>query len=90
MEVIEPLRRTPAGIAVAATTLRHVSQQIEADVAREVSLELEAVAVGALAMLLAVAAPGSEVRVKGFLAAKSLRNRKPVLHLSEIEFVEGS
>ncbi|HRQ58166.1 MAG TPA: primosomal replication protein N [Azoarcus taiwanensis] len=90
LETVEPLRRTPAGVPVAAATLHHVSRQVEAGLEREVSVELDAVAVGELAALLAAAPPGASVRVVGFLAAKSLRSRKPVLHLSEIEFLEGT
>jgi primosomal replication protein N len=48
------------------------------------------VAVGDLASVLANAGPGVIVTVTGFLAAKSLRSRAPVLHLNKIEFVEGN
>jgi len=48
------------------------------------------VALGDLAAVLAVAVPGSALRATGFLAAKSLRSRTPVLHLNTIEFLEGN
>ncbi len=57
---------------------------------RDVSVEVQAVAVGELANLLASAAPGMRIRATGFLAAKSLRSRAPVLHLSKIEYLEGT
>lgn len=85
-----PLRRTPAGVPIAACGLAHESKQDEAGVARDVSVELQAVAVGELASVLAGASPGMRIRVTGFLAAKSLRSRAPVLHLSKIEFLEGN
>lgn len=56
---------------------------------RNVEVELQAVALGELASVLAAAVPGMKIRVVGFLAAKSLRSRIPVLHLSKIEFLEG-
>ncbi|BAL22998.1 primosomal replication protein N [Azoarcus sp. KH32C] len=85
-----PLRRTPAGVLVATCGLTHESKQMEAGMLRDVSVELQAVAVGELAGMLASAAPGMRIRVAGFLAAKSLRSRAPVLHLSKIEFLEGN
>lgn len=85
-----PLRRTPAGIPVATCVLAHESTQQEAGLARAVTVELQAVAIGELAGVLAVVVPGTHVVVTGFLAAKSLRSRTPVMHLNKIEFVEGN
>ncbi|WP_068635350.1 primosomal replication protein N [Thauera butanivorans] len=85
-----PLRRTPAGVPVASCVLAHESKQIEAGLARDVSVEMQAVAVGDLAGVLAAAKPGAAVRISGFLAARSLRSRSPVLHLNTIEFLEGN
>ncbi|WP_065339728.1 primosomal replication protein N [Azoarcus olearius] len=85
-----PLRRTPAGTAVASCTLTHESKQVEAGLERSVTVELQAVAVGELASILATVVPGTRVVTTGFLAAKSMRSRLPVLHLNKIEFVEGN
>lgn len=85
-----PLRRTPAGVPIASCGLAHESRQEESGLARDVSVELDAVAVGELAGVLAAASPGMRIRATGFLAAKSLRSRKPVLHLTKIEFLEGN
>ncbi|MHB1375510.1 MAG: primosomal replication protein N [Thauera sp.] len=90
MAEVLPLRRTPAGIPVASCVLTHTSKQVEAGLTREVSVELQAVALGDLAAVLAAAVPGSALRASGFLAAKSLRSRTPVLHLNTIEFLEGN
>jgi len=83
------LRRTPAGIPVVPCVLAHESRQIEAGIEREVKLELQAVAIGELAQMLSAATPGAKVSVTGFMAAKSARSRSPVLHLNNIEFMEG-
>jgi primosomal replication protein N len=87
---VSALRRTPAGVPVASCVLAHVSRQIEAGVAREVSLELPAMAIGELAQVLAGASPGAQVSATGFMAAKSARSRMPILHLNVIEFMEGN
>ena len=85
-----PLRRTPAGVPIASCVLAHESQQTEAGIARAVAVEVQAVALGDLAGVLAAAVPGKVLTVSGFLAARSLRSRTPVLHLNTIEFLEGN
>ena len=50
---------------------------------------MSAVAFEAQARLLAAARLGSTVKLDGFLSAKSKRSKKLVLHVSNIEFVEG-
>ena len=85
-----PLRRTPAGVPIATCVLAHESKQVEAGLSRDVSVEVQAVAVGDLASVLAAAKPVAAVRLSGFLAARSLRSRSPVLHLNTIEFLEGN
>ena len=85
-----PLRRTPAGVPVASCVLAHESKQVEAGEPRTVSVELQAVAVGDLAGVLAAASPGAVLKVTGFLAARSLRSRSPVVHLNTIEYLEGN
>ncbi len=83
------MRYTPGGVPVMAGRIEHRSRQTEAGVPRNVELELQVVAVGEKAKLLAVARLGSAARISGFLAAKSLRSRAPVLHIDTIEFLEG-
>jgi primosomal replication protein N len=83
------MRRTPAGVAVLGFRLSHQSRQIENGLAREVVVELEAIALGDIALIAKAAQMGSQVRLEGFLAQKSLRNVKPVLHVEKIEFLEG-
>jgi primosomal replication protein N len=84
------LRHTPAGIAVLEFRLQHVSDQEEAGSKRRIECEMPCVAVGQPALLLADAKPGTALRTNGFMAAKSLKNRNPVLHVNKIEFLEGN
>ena len=83
------LRYTPAGIPVMNFRIVHASEQIEAGVKRAVDCEMPAVALGPIAQLMVGAKPGDNVRLTGFLAAKSLKSRIPILHVNEIEFLEG-
>lgn len=83
------LRHTPAGIPVIEFRVVHVSEQMEAGQSRQVDCELACVAVGTVALLLKDAAPGTALKVEGFLAARSLRQRTPVLHATAIEFEES-
>ena len=41
-----PLRLTPAGVPIASCVLAHESKQVEAGLTRDVSVEVQAVAVG--------------------------------------------
>jgi primosomal replication protein N len=56
---------------------------------RKVAVEIEALAFEAQARLIAGAALGRALRARGFLCAKSARSKKPVLHVTQIEFAEG-
>ena len=51
--------------------------------------EVAAIAFETQAKLLAGRPLGSEVRLQGFLAVKSKRSRKLLLHVTNIEFKEG-
>ena len=83
------LRYTPAGIPALNFSIAHASKQTEAGVERQVDCEMACVALGSAAQLLAGAKPGDGLRVSGFLSAKSLKSRTPVLHVNAIEFLEG-
>ena len=84
------LRHTPAGVPVVEFLLAHASVQIEADIERRVECEMSCVAVGRQARVLAAANAGDAMRVSGFLAARSLKRRTPILHVNTVEFVEGT
>jgi primosomal replication protein N len=54
-----------------------------------VSAELGAVAFEAQARLIAGRPLGTALRLAGFLAARSRRSKRLVLHVTNMEFVEG-
>ena len=81
---LEGLRYTPAGMARVALTLRHSSQQPEAEGLRQVQCEVEALAFAGVAEKAAGFAVGQSVKVRGFLAQRSMRSRQLVLHINDI------
>jgi primosomal replication protein N len=68
--------------------IEHESEQDEAGSRRVVKAELAAVAFQAQARLIAGRQPGTQVKLEGFLGAKTRRSKKNVLHVTNIEFVE--
>ena len=83
---LKPLRHTPAGIPVAEFRLRHESERAEAGSRRKVVAEIEALAFDAQARLIAGAGLGRPLTAEGFLSVKSRASKKPVLHVTNIEF----
>ena len=83
------LRHTPAGVAALEFKLVHESELEEAGVKRKVQAEIGAIAFEAQARLVAGRPLGSAVNVQGFLSAKSKRAKRLMLHVTNIEFVEG-
>ncbi|HEX6266780.1 MAG TPA: primosomal replication protein N [Burkholderiales bacterium] len=83
------LRYTPAGIPAVEFRLRHESQQPEAGGSRRIEAEIGAIAFEAQARLLTGKPLGSSAKFQGFLSAKSKRSKKLVLHVTNIEFIEG-
>ena len=86
---LDALRHTPGGVPVVKFRLQHDSTQMEAGAERKVNCEIAAVAFEREALLLAAAKLGSDMKVTGFLAAKSRTSRSVVLHATEVEFKEG-
>lgn len=68
----------------------HGSRQAEAGAERQVELELACVAVEEVARSIAAAPLGIAVQLAGFLAPKGKSTRTPVLHATQIEFIEGA
>jgi len=87
---LSALRRTPAGVAVIEGVISHRSRQLEAGHEREVTAEVPFVMVGNDAPLLAQGVLGATVSVNGFVAARSLKSNRLVLHVTEMRFVEGN
>jgi primosomal replication protein N len=76
-------------VAALEFKLEHESEQEEAGVTRKVQAEIGAIAFEAQARLVAGRPLGSPVKVEGFLSAKSKRAKRLMLHVTNIEFVEG-
>jgi primosomal replication protein N len=55
-----------------------------------VTAEIGAIAFETQARLLAGRPLGSEMRLQGFLSAKSKRSKRLLLHVTNIEFIEGA
>ena len=84
---LQALRHTPAGVPVVEFRLKHESERAEAGARRKVSAEIDAVAFEAQARLLAAGPLGRLLKAEGFLCAKSRQSKKPVLHVTNIEFM---
>ena len=84
---LQALRHTPAGVPVVEFRLRHASERSEAGAVRKVNAEIDAVAFEAQARLLAAGPLGRLLKAEGFLCAKSRQSKKPVLHVTNIEFM---
>lgn len=83
------LRYTPAGVAAVEFKLAHESEQDEAGSRRKIQAEIGAIAFETQARFIANARLGTSVKVHGFLGAKSKRSKRLVLHVTNIEFIEG-
>jgi primosomal replication protein N len=82
------LRYTPAGLAAVEFRIRHESSKVEAGSERKVRAEVPAVAFDSVARQIATTELGTALVAQGFLAAKSQRSAKIVLHVTNIEFKE--
>ncbi|NOT16657.1 MAG: primosomal replication protein N [Sulfuriferula sp.] len=78
------LRYTPAGLPLIECKILHESQQIEANLARQVKVEIAALAVGELALSLSQLALAQRISVTGFLAQKSQKSTHIVLHICSL------
>ena len=87
---LQSLRYTPAGVPVVEFRIAHDSERTEAGASRKVHAEIDAVAFEAQARLLAARPMGQPLKAEGFLSAKSRQSKKPVLHVTNIEFIEGN
>ena len=67
----------------------HASEQVEAGRPRNVSLEIDAVALGEMAEKLSRMPLEGEYSFEGFLALRSRQSRLPVLHVNSFELNRG-
>ena len=70
-------------------SVAHQSRQSEAGAERDVGIEMACVAVDVEAKTIAAAPLGIGLKLAGFLAPKGKHSRQLVLHVNEIEFLEG-
>jgi primosomal replication protein N len=84
------LRYTPSGVPAIEFRIAHESDQGEAGGTRKVQAEVGAIAFDAQARLLSKTSLGTAALFKGFLASKSKRSKRLVLHVTNIEFSEGA
>ena len=76
-------------MAAVECKLGHESEQDEAGGRRSIQAEVSAIAFDTQARLLSGLKLDTNMKVQGFLAAKSKRSKKLVLHVTNIEFIEG-
>ena len=84
------LRYTPAGIPAIDLLFGHQSIQIEAGVRRDARCEVEAVAIGDLAVKLSTEKFNQPLRISGFLTQHSVKDRKLVLHVMGAESISSA
>lgn len=82
---VEPLRASPAGVAIAQALLRHESWQAPGGGRQKAEAEVVLKASGDMAQRLATCQSGQAVRVAGFLARAGVRSRQLVLWITELE-----
>ena len=83
------LRYTPAGTPALDLLIGHKSMQIEAGGRCEARCEIEAVALGDMALKLSTAKLNRSLQISGFLAQRSLGNRRLVLHVVRMDAIAG-
>ena len=81
----EPVRYTPAGIEVFDAVFHHRSRLVEAGKIRTVEYDFEALSYGEAAGKLNSLAVGAKIRIKGFLATKSMKSRRLTVHITEFK-----
>jgi primosomal replication protein N len=77
------LRTTPAGIPIIEFRLKHSSQQMEANMQREVQCEIALMALGEVAQALEKISNGEQIAVQGFLVSRNRNSDYPVLHVKQ-------
>ncbi|MGL4713514.1 MAG: primosomal replication protein N [Shewanella sp.] len=87
IESLSAERYTPAGVLVTDLILKHQSEQIEANTARQVILTLKAIAFDDMAYQLRKIDLQKVYRFVGFLANRG-RTQQVVLHIQRFEPVE--
>ena len=82
------LRYTPAGVAVLEATFAHEGSVTEAAVERTLAFEFAVVALGAVAQSLDRESLGTTVTLEGFIAPRSRRTTRLLVHVTEYKVNE--
>ena len=85
MVVVKPLRYSPAGIAVCEIVLQHQSTVEQASVPRQLSFDIDAIAMGDTAVLLSSVAEGQFISIQGFIAPLRKSSSRLVLHIQSFQ-----
>jgi primosomal replication protein N len=79
------LRYTPAGIPVIEAQLQHQSEVTEAGLRRILDFAFGAIAIGETATRLANESLGGQLQLRGFLAPRSRRSTRLLVHVLEFQ-----
>ena len=82
---MDPVRYTPAGIPALNLTLKHSSEQIEANLKRTINCELSAKIMGNDA--LTPLKIGDRIKTTGFIGNKSAKSNQLIFHINFIEYL---
>ena len=83
------LRYTPAGIAVLEASFGHEGTVTEAAAERSLAFEFSAIALGAVAQALDREPLGKPMTLAGFIAPRTRRSTRLVMHITEYKDFEG-
>jgi primosomal replication protein N len=83
------LRFTPAGIPVIEAQLQHLSDTVEAGTSRRLDFPFAVIAIGGTARQLASERLGCELALSGFLAPRSRRSTRLLVHVLEFSRVDA-
>ena len=81
----QPIRYTPAGIAVIELVLQHQSVVEQAQIQRQLSFDLDAIAMGEVAYALSAVAIGDVLEINGFIAPLRKSSSRLVLHIQTFQ-----
>ena len=79
------LRYTPAGLPAIELTLQHQSEVMEAGLKRRLDFQVDAVALGDNALLLADVPLGATLEIIGFIAPLRKASVRMIVHIQEVQ-----
>lgn len=79
------MRHTPAGVAVCELVLQHQSVVEQANVQRQLSFEIDAIAMGDIAYMISSISVGSLLEIHGFIAPLRKSSTRLVLHIQTFQ-----